>query len=213
MTDLHQLADRIALPPRINLGSGKDFRDDFFNVDVDPSWSPDAVLDLSSVPQLYNVVVDTIRFGRVTLGRNQFEQIIANDVLEHVPDLSALMTACLNLLKVGGFFDISVPYDLSFGAWQDPTHIRAFNERSWLYYTDWFWYLGWDETRFVLDALTFVPSPLGTEMQSQGMSVDQITRSPRAIDSMSVRLRKVELDDRDQAIWANYRESKRRPAR
>jgi len=43
------------------------------------------------------------------------------------------MTNCLKLLRVGGVFKILVPYDLSYGAWQDPTHIRAFNERSWLY--------------------------------------------------------------------------------
>ena len=35
-------------------------------------------------------------------------------------------------------------------AWQDPTHVRALNRNSWLYYTDWFWYLGWLEHRFVL---------------------------------------------------------------
>jgi len=63
------------------------------------------------------------------------------------------MKSCLDLLKVGGIFEINVPYDLSLGAWQDQTHVRAFNENSWLYYTDWFWDMGWTEARFTSDKL------------------------------------------------------------
>ena len=37
-------------------------------------------------------------------------------------------------------------------AWQDPTHVRAMNENSWIYYCDWFWYLGWVEHRFAVQA-------------------------------------------------------------
>ena len=39
---------RAMLPTRLNLGSGKDYRVDCFNIDVDHSWSPDAVIDLAS---------------------------------------------------------------------------------------------------------------------------------------------------------------------
>ena len=128
------------LPKYLNLGSGKDFRADCFNVDVNPAWQPDALIDLSTLRiDDKGLCLDTARFGRVILHRNSFQKILANDVLEHVPDLPGLMTCCLNLLAIGGIFEIQVPYDLSYGAWQDPTHIRAFNERSWLYYTDWFW--------------------------------------------------------------------------
>ena len=56
--------------------------------------------------------------------------------------------AALALLKDGGRFEIEVPYERALTAWQDPTHVRAMNEKSWLYYTDWFWYLGWFEHRF-----------------------------------------------------------------
>ena len=58
------------------------------------------------------------------------------------------MGNCLALLRTGGSFVIEVPYEHAATAWQDPTHLRALNEKSWLYYTDWFWYLGWFEHRF-----------------------------------------------------------------
>ncbi|MBV5336502.1 MAG: hypothetical protein J0653_00360, partial [Deltaproteobacteria bacterium] len=71
------------------------------------------------------------------------------------------MKNSLDLLSCGGEMWITVPYDLSYGAWQDPTHVRAFNERSWLYYSDWFWYLGWDDARFDIIDQKFIYSPLG----------------------------------------------------
>lgn len=108
------------------------------------------------------------------------------------------MTTCLRLLKVGGVFEIAVPYDLSYGAWQDPTHVRAFNERSWLYYTDWFWYMNWDTWRFDLKTLQFVLSPIGVSMHQQGLDQDAILRTPRAVDSMKVELVKRVLSDQER---------------
>ena len=198
-----------AHPTALNLGSGKDFRDAFLNLDVDDTWCPDAVCDLSGVGDLSEgLVLDTARFGTVTLRPGCLDTIIANDVLEHVPDLMAMMTTCLDLLAIGGVFHISVPYDLSFGAWQDPTHVRAFNERSWLYYTDWFWYMGWSESRFALDALDFVPSPLGNDLRARDVPRDEIVRTPRAVDSMTVKLRKIALTPEDRKTWAFWRERK-----
>ncbi|MGB7584657.1 MAG: hypothetical protein WBM11_07415, partial [Terriglobales bacterium] len=142
-------AGAVEIPRKLNLGSGKDWREDYFNADFDPYWEPDAVLDFSRALPI-GQSLETLRFGTVVLQNNWFDEIIANDALEHIPNLTLAMTSCLNLLRVGGLFRIAVPYDLSWGAWQDPTHVRAFNERSWLYYTDWFWYMGWTEARFDL---------------------------------------------------------------
>jgi SAM-dependent methyltransferase len=69
-------------------------------------------------------------------------------VLEHVHDLASLMGNCLRLLQEEGLFRIEVPYEHAASAWQDPSHVRAMNEKSWIYYTEWFWYLGWFEYRF-----------------------------------------------------------------
>ncbi len=197
----------IYIPTAINLGSGKDFRPACFNIDVDDSWTPDLVLDLSTVKlDEHGITVPTERFGTAVIRPDSVQHIIANDVLEHVPDLVSLMTTCLQILKVGGLFEVSVPYDLSLGAWQDPTHVRSFNERSWLYYTDWFWYLGWRDARFVVDNLTFVPSPLGTALVERKMLDEEVIRTPRAIDSMSVKLRKIKLTPEDEATLAHWRD-------
>jgi len=107
------------------------------------------------------------------------------------------MKSCLDILKEGNILEIAVPYDLSLGAWQDPTHVRAFNENSWLYYTDWFWYMGWTEYRFTTDKLNFKPSQLGIQLQTGGKEIQEIARTPRAVDSMLVQLKKVPLSKQD----------------
>ncbi len=201
-------------PTVLNLGSGKDFRADCFNIDIDDTWAPDAIVDLSGVDlDEGGIVLPTYRFGDVTLRPGCFQRIITNDVLEHVPNLMKFMTTCLKLLRLDGVFEISVPYDLSFGAWQDPTHVRAFNERSWLYYTEWFWYMGWGEYRFTADRMQFVLSPYGHELAKKGVSQAEITRTPRAVDSMSVHLRKIRLTEKDRQTWQYWRERREEAAK
>ncbi|MEA2085114.1 MAG: TylF/MycF/NovP-related O-methyltransferase [Thermodesulfobacteriota bacterium] len=189
----------MTFPKQINIGSGKDFRDDFLNIDVNDYWAPDIVCDLDEpLPEGEEIRFTTGRFGEIMLQKGSFKKILANDVLEHVADLTVLMKTCLDFLQEGGILEINVPYDLSLGAWQDPTHVRAFNENSWLYYTDWFWYLGWSEDRFILDRdLSFNLSELGRLLQRAGKDIQEIMRTPRAVDSMLVFLKKVRLTSED----------------
>jgi SAM-dependent methyltransferase len=137
------------------------------------------VLDITKIP--WGETIST-RFGEIKVEQGMFTKIIANDVLEHIPDLVKAMTNCKDLLVEGGEFHIHVPYDLSLGAWQDPTHVRAFNENSWLYYTDWHWYLGWKD-KFVVKELQLVKSKLAEEMN---ISDQMLTVLPRMVDSMKV---------------------------
>lgn len=134
-------------PTQINLGSGKDYKLGWLNLDILERTQPDVVLDLGR-PVTFPVRVDSPLVGPVELARGTISVVYANNVLEHVPDLPQLMTNCLDLLKTGGTMHLEVPYEHAATAWQDPTHVRALNENSWLYYTDWFWYLGWFEHRF-----------------------------------------------------------------
>ncbi len=204
------LAPEPALPRKLNLGSGKDWRADCLNIDISDYWRPDAVLDLSQ-PLAWPVTVETGRFGRAELAPGWFDEIAANDVLEHIPNLMAAMSAALRLLRPGGVFDIHVPYDLACGAWQDPTHVRAFNERSWLYYTEWFWYMGWTEARFSIAKLDFVLSPLGESLKGK-VGGDELIRTPRAVDSMRVHLRKQLLSEAERAQVQGYLRRPERPA-
>jgi SAM-dependent methyltransferase len=134
-------------PTQINLGSGKDYKAGWLNLDVIDRAEPDLVLDLGQ-PQQFPLQAKT-RFGTdMVLEAGTVDKVYANNVLEHVPDLPCLMTNVLTLLKEGGEIEIEVPYEKALTAWQDPTHIRAMNENSWMYYVEWFWYLGWFEHRF-----------------------------------------------------------------
>jgi hypothetical protein len=196
-------AASVSIPRKLNLGSGKDWRADYFNADFDPYWEPDAVLDFNH-PLPIGQPLETRRFGTIVLQNNFFEEVIANDALEHIPNLTIAMTSCLNLLQVGGLFRISVPYDLSWGAWQDPTHVRAFNERSWLYYTDWFWYMGWRESRFDLVQFDLGLSPVGEALKKQRMRGEDLVRHPRAVDQLRVTLRKRLLTEAEKQQLARH---------
>ncbi|MBX3606928.1 MAG: hypothetical protein KF788_16745 [Piscinibacter sp.] len=150
-------------PERINLGSGKDYQAGWLNLDVLARAEPDLLLDLSQ-PLDFPLVRHAATVGPVRLEAGSVQTINANNVLEHVADLPTLMGNCLALLKDGGEFHIEVPYEHAATAWQDPTHLRAMNENSWLYYTEWFWYLGWFEHRFAVQASTY----LDLKLQSCG---------------------------------------------
>ncbi|MDR2799654.1 MAG: class I SAM-dependent methyltransferase [Desulfovibrio sp.] len=196
------------LPCALNAGSGKNFRQDCLNVDLNPAMNPDLVLDLS-LPLDGEREHSTLRFGDIRLRPGTFKRVIALDLLEHVRDLPTLMRNFLDLLTEGGELEISVPYDLSAGAWQDPTHVRAFNENSWIYYSDVAWYLGWREARFSVQSVTFAPSVFGKTLEERGVSGEDLLRTPRAVDSMRVILRKraatteeqVECDIRQRAFY------------
>ena len=186
-------------PLRLNMGCGRDLREDYLNLDFEPTWGPDVTFDLNQpFFSTGSCKFKTTRFGEIEIVPGTFELILAYDVLEHLPNLVTAMTSCLQLLRPGGVLDIYVPYDLSVSAWQDPTHVRAFNENSWLYYTDDFWRLGWREAKFSLTRYAAVLTEYGQELQSQGMPLKQIARMPRAISHMKVLLQKTVLSPEEK---------------
>jgi SAM-dependent methyltransferase len=164
-------------PRRINLGSGKDYHAGWLNLDLLERALPDLLLDLAQ-PLALPYQAHSALAGPVCLEEGSVDVIDANNVLEHVGDLPALMGNCLKLLTTGGEFRIEVPYEHAPTAWQDPTHVRAMNENSWIYYTDWFWYLGWFDHRFEVATSTYLD-----------MALKQCTRENAAF--MRVVLKKV----------------------
>ena len=170
----------------LNLGSGRDRRDECVNADILERAKPDWLVDISKplVPTTIDWCGEPLE-----IKPGMFSKIIAIDVLEHIPDLVAAMTNCRDLLEMGGEMHISVPYDLSLGAWQDPTHVRAFNENSWVYYCAWAWYLGWTGSRFNMERLEYKLSASADLELPQ----EQLLRTPRAVESMYVVLKKVPI--------------------
>lgn len=185
----------MTLPTKLNLGCGLAFIDDYLNLDCNAVWLPDILADLEQpLPPEEPWDVHTRRFGKIEIRRGQFDFIRAHDVLEHVHHLVTCMTSCRDLLKPGGTIDIHVPYDLSHGAWQDPTHVRAFNENSWLYYSGWRHYLkaqGWERAWFQPESHEFELTPVGQKLKNQGLDDQEVRRTPRAVGFLHVVFKKV----------------------
>lgn len=178
----------------LNLGCGRKYIEGAVNVDLESSSvKADRYVDLS-VTEL---------FGEWLNEENSYDRIIAHHLLEHVRDLPTLMTNCMLLLKEGGEMDIQVPYDLSYGAWQDPTHVRALNERSWIYYDEWSWYLEsyskeWLQWSLKIKESKLIPSHYGISLlERNGLSAlgVPIAAMPRAIDEMHVILTKTKKEN------------------
>lgn len=175
-------------PTRLNL-LGRQYLQGYLNVGIEPSAKPDAHLDLS-LPLQLPVSLPSPPWGPVTLAENQLDEIVAFDTLTTIQQLPRLMDNCLRLLREGGTFTIVVPHELSLGAWQDLTHVRAFNENSWLQYTQWFWQLGWLDYRFECSETSMNLSDFGKTLVAGNRPQDEILRTPRAIESMRVVLTK-----------------------
>lgn len=95
---------------KFNLGSGPDYREGYFNVDL--AGKCDKVYDLRKYPWPW--------------GEGQCEEILALDIVEHLQDTLAFMNECWRISKVGGKLIIRTPsYDAPF-AWTDPTHVKVF---------------------------------------------------------------------------------------
>jgi SAM-dependent methyltransferase len=168
-------------PAQLHIGSGKDYKPGWLNVDILESALPDVVLDLSR-PQQWPMALSGATCGPVLLEPGSLDVIYANNVLEHVGDLPQLMTNCLALLKDGGRMLIEVPHERAPTAWQDPTHVRALNDRSWIYYTDWFWYLGWFESRFKQEKFEYLDARLQVCAREQGQFMRVVlTKTPTSM--------------------------------
>lgn len=65
-----------------------------------------------------------------------FDRIIMSHVMEHLnPKLTnRIMNEMWRIMKVGGALMLAMPYAGSFGHYQDPTHIKPWNEATATYY-------------------------------------------------------------------------------
>jgi predicted SAM-dependent methyltransferase len=62
---------------------------------------------------------------------NEFNEILAEDIIEHLIDTISFMDECHRILEKNGKLIIRTPsYDAKF-AWSDPTHVKTFTIDSW----------------------------------------------------------------------------------
>ncbi len=105
---------------KINLGCGRKYLTGYLNCDVSPNVKADVYFNLDVFP--YPLEADSA------------EEILLDNVLEHLEDVVGVMTELHRILKPGGVLKIIVPYAKSDWAFQDPTHKHFFTERSMDYF-------------------------------------------------------------------------------
>lgn len=63
------------------------------------------------------------------------DDIIAHDIIEHLPDKILTMNEAYRVLQHGGMLRVIVPTTDGPGAFQDPTHVSYWHRNSFWYYT------------------------------------------------------------------------------
>ena len=141
------------------------------------------------------------RYGHTTLKRGHFEKIIAKNTFQKIPNFKQALTNCLDLLSDGGTVEIVVPLDMSLDSWSGLDDCRAFNDKTWGRIIDDWWQYGWLSHRFEIAETGFgLHNEHGMRvLNDNGHNWDAAMRSPRAIDSMTVILRKRPLTSEESA--------------
>lgn len=105
---------------RLDLACGDNKKEGFYGVDIAKTPSVDKVVDLDKFPWPFKA--------------DSVEEIHCSHYIEHTKDIIKFMDECWRILKKGGKMTVIAPYYSSMRCWQDPTHVRAISEASFLYY-------------------------------------------------------------------------------
>jgi SAM-dependent methyltransferase len=101
---------------KLNIGAGRDILPDYINQDIVNLPGINVVHDLNEYPWPWE--------------ENQFEKILALDVLEHLNDFTKAIEEIYRILADSGEVTIRVPYWNHSCAYIDPTHKRGFHEHT-----------------------------------------------------------------------------------
>lgn len=129
---------------KLDLGCGKGKRSGYIGLDSALSSTADIICD----------------FKRgIPLASGRFEAVLAHNLLEHMPDLIGFMNEIWRVMRHNAELEVTVPYYLSMGAFQDPTHVRYFTEKTFLYFTQGLPYDYGFRGRFLIKSITLIPNP------------------------------------------------------
>lgn len=104
----------------LNLGCGRHPLDGWINLDRVAGEGADIVAELG--------------MESIPLATGSVDCVFASHVLEHIPDIISAMREIHRVLTPGGYLVAAVPHAGHDGAWDDPTHVRAFTASSWGYF-------------------------------------------------------------------------------
>ena len=106
-------------PIRLDLGCGKKKRAGYVGIDSAATSHADLLADIER---------------GIPLRADSCEAILCDNLLEHMRDLIPVMNEIWRVARHGAAIEIIVPYYLWAGAYQDPTHVRFFTEKTFLYF-------------------------------------------------------------------------------
>lgn len=104
----------------LDIGCGTRKRSGAVGMDNNPSVSPDVLHDLNKFPYPFE---DSI-----------FDEIYADNVMEHLIDVIGVMEELHRIGKPGALLKIDVPYFRAKWAFLDPTHRHFFTAESFTYF-------------------------------------------------------------------------------
>ena len=101
---------------KLNFGCGKNIRKDFVNVDIAAFEGIDKTFNFNVFPYPFS--------------DDDFNEVLADNVLEHLDDIPSVMKELHRISKPGGIIRIIVPYYNCYGAYNDVTHKHFFSHLS-----------------------------------------------------------------------------------
>lgn len=105
---------------KVDLACGQSKQEGFVGVDI---------VKLPGVDIVHNLEVYPWPFED-----NSVDEVFCSHYVEHTPCLMKFMNELHRIMKIGAKCTVLAPYYTSMRCWQDPTHLRAISEASFLYY-------------------------------------------------------------------------------
>ncbi len=100
----------------LDVGCGKNKFEGAIGLDNNPRTAADVIHDLGSIPYPFE--------------NDEFDMIISNHVIEHVPDVMAFVSELYRITKHGGRIRLLTPHYTNPDWATDPTHRNHFNSFS-----------------------------------------------------------------------------------
>jgi SAM-dependent methyltransferase len=98
---------------KLNLGCGTDIKKGWVNLDSADLSGVDVVHDINTLPLPFD--------------DGSFDEVLCNDIIEHIADYVPLLKELHRILAPGGMLHIRVPHFTSTNNFIDPTHRRMFS--------------------------------------------------------------------------------------
>lgn len=107
-------------PIKVEFACGQNKDKGWIGVDIEKTPQADVVHDLEQYPWPFK--------------DNYIDEARISHYVEHVKDLIPFMNELYRVMKPGGKCQIITPYYSSIRCWQDPTHVRAISEVTFMYF-------------------------------------------------------------------------------